>query len=153
MSKRLSALCQQFKAETAKNTVLFYVVSQPLFKATGAELTDLRWLCITTQKKSVSHEIQIHLSLSKKPKLLSIRIEIRSGWTTFILGQNGLWNFQGLSRLELMVQLSLSSVDLQFTQGNYWISSSVLPSRCLELTLGFSPGTNVWFRHCHRPLW
>lgn len=57
MSKRLSALCQQFKAETAKNTVLFYVVSQPLFKAIGAELTDLHWLCVTMQRKSVSHEI------------------------------------------------------------------------------------------------
>lgn len=53
----MSALCQQFKAETAKNTVLFYVVSQPLFKAIGAELTDLHWLCVTMQRKSVSHEI------------------------------------------------------------------------------------------------
>lgn len=79
MSKRLSALCQQFKAEAAKNSVLFYVISQPPFKATGAELTDLHWLCMTMQRKSVSHEIQIHLSLSKKPKLLSVTIEIRTG--------------------------------------------------------------------------
>lgn len=69
MSKRLSALCQQFKAEAAKNTVLVYVISQPPFKATGAELTDLHWLCITMQRKSVSHEIQIHLSLSKKAQV------------------------------------------------------------------------------------
>lgn len=79
MSKKLSALWQHFKAEAAKNTVLFRVVSWPSFKATGAELTNLNWLCVTVQRKTIAHEIWISLSLEKKPKLLSIVTEIRSG--------------------------------------------------------------------------
>lgn len=78
MSKKLSALWQHFKAEAAKNTVLFHVISWPSFKATGAELTNLNWLCVTVQRKTIAHEIWISLSL-EKPKLLSIVIEIRSG--------------------------------------------------------------------------
>lgn len=79
MSEKLSALWQHLKAEDAKNTVLFYVISRPSFKATGAELANLNWLCVTVQRKTISHEIQISLSLDKNPKLLSIVIEIRSG--------------------------------------------------------------------------
>lgn len=101
MSKRLSALCQQFKAETAKNTGLFYVVSQSLFKATGAELTDVHWLCITMQGNSVSHEIQIHPSLSKKPKLLSITTEKMIWMNNFHSWPKWLVKFSGIIQISV----------------------------------------------------
>lgn len=79
LSDKLSALWRQFKAETAKNTVSFHVISWPPFEATRGELADINWLCITVQRKPISHEIQISLSLSKMPRLLSIMVGVGSG--------------------------------------------------------------------------